>query len=39
MVLYRLFSAVDEILPKKGIHFSAFLKKYFLFILNITEIQ
>ena len=39
MVLYRLFSTVDEILWKKSIHFTPFSKEYFLFILNIIGIQ
>ena len=39
MVLYRLFSTVDEILWKKVSHFRHFLKEYFLFILKIIEIQ
>ena len=38
-LLSRPFSTVDEILWKKRIHLRYFLKKYFLFILNIIEIQ
>ena len=39
MVLYRLFSTVDEILRKKVSTLRHFLKQYFLFNLNIIEIQ
>ena len=35
MVLDRLFSAIDEILWKKGIHFTSFSKE----IVEIREIQ
>ena len=38
MVLYTLFGTVDEILWKK-VFTRHFLKKCFLFILNIIEIQ
>ena len=38
-LLCTSFSTVDKILWKKRIHLRYFLKKYFLFILNIIEIQ
>ena len=38
-LLCTSFSTVDKILWKKRIHLRYFLKNYFLFILNIIEIQ
>ena len=39
MVLYKLFSTVSEILGRKVSTLRQFLKQYFLFNLDIIEIQ